>query len=295
MANLYPLLGIFVIGYLLKRASKDYSKELIDLVIWVFLPAFILNLLKNISLDSDIVIVIGLGFLSVAFGLGLAFLAYKLLALDKKTAACLMLVSSVGQTGFLGIPYISAFYGDEGLRYAIFFDEISTVFSVIILGIFLSNWGNGQSFEYKKALKDVLFFPPVVAIVLALSVGEVFNNSFLEMTLDMLASVLIPSVILAIGMRFSIVGLKGNLLLTKLSIFIKMVLMPFFIYWCARVFFEADDIALKATVVEAAMPPMVLASVFAIKGGLNPNLAISSVALGMIISFVIIPFLYTIV
>ena len=53
--------------------------------------------------------------------------------------------------------------------------------------------------------------------------------------------------------------------------------------------FDFSATWLRVTFIEIAMPPMTMAIVLAIKGGLNKDLAINALGLGILFSFIVIP------
>ena len=282
---LFSILIIFICGYFFKLFKTDYSKPLIDIVIYISFPALIIHKIYNLHYVDDIFNVFFLSFATLLAGMFFAIFIANLLKFERKTEASFLLVSTLGNTSFLGFPVIVSMFGDKHLIWAIFFDEI-TFIGLVTLGSLFVAYGSESKMSIKKIVIDILKFPPFPALLFAL-----FLRNF-EVNIDFLKPIgdsLIFLVILAIGMRFSFKDVKRNLKLASLVLIIKMVLVPFFIYFLITQFFSISEIPYQISFIESAMPPMVMASVLAIEAKLKEDLAISAVGLGILVSFAILP------
>lgn len=63
-----------------------------------------------------------------------------------------------------------------------------------------------------------------------------------------------------------------------------MLIVPIIILFIFKYFYGVDETWVKVTLIEVAMPPMTMAAVLAIKGGLDEKIAINSLVLGVIVS-----------
>lgn len=63
-----------------------------------------------------------------------------------------------------------------------------------------------------------------------------------------------------------------------------MLIVPIIILFTFKYFYGVDETWVKVTLIEVAMPPMTMAAVLAIKGGLDEKIAINSLVLGVIVS-----------
>ncbi len=63
-----------------------------------------------------------------------------------------------------------------------------------------------------------------------------------------------------------------------------MLIVPIIILFTFKYFHGVDQTWVKVTLIEVAMPPMTMAAVLAIKGGLDEKIAINSLVLGVIVS-----------
>jgi predicted permease len=103
-------------------------------------------------------------------------------------------------------------------------------------------------------------------------------------TAETIGSTLVPIAMIAIGMKLKVKNIFYKLRLVSVAIFIKMLLLPIIVLILFSIFYNLDDTWSKTTILEVAMPPMTMAVVLAIKGGLDERLAINALVFGVLIS-----------
>lgn len=60
--------------------------------------------------------------------------------------------------------------------------------------------------------------------------------------------------------------------------------MPILVMIGFSIFYNLDDTWSKATILEVAMPPMTMAVILAIQGGLDERLAVNALVIGVLLS-----------
>ncbi|WP_024791823.1 AEC family transporter [Lebetimonas sp. JS138] len=279
------ILIIFIAGYLFKIFKNDYSKPLIDIVIFISFPALVIYKIYYLKYSNEILEIFFISFISLLFGMTFGFIISKIMKFDQKTSAAVLLTTTLGNTSFLGFPMVVSLFGEKNLIWAIFFDQIM-FFGLIVFGSLFVAYGSEKKIDIKSMVIDTFKFPPFLALLSAL-----FLRNF-HLNLEFLKPVgnsLIFLVILAIGMRFSFSDVKKNIKLASLVLFIKMFLVPLSVYFSVYFFFDIKNPAFQVAFTESAMPPMVMASVLAIEAKLREDLAISAVGLGILLAFVLLP------
>ncbi len=89
--------------------------------------------------------------------------------LAARTVGGLILVGSLANTSFLGLPMIETFYGEEHLGLGILIDQLGTYMVLSTLGILIAVvYASGDASPAAIARK-ILRFPPFQAVVLALA------------------------------------------------------------------------------------------------------------------------------
>lgn len=288
MIEVLPILLIFLSGYFFKLFKKDLSDPLVDFVLYFVFPIFIIHKIHYLEFDESIIVIILMGLLAFSLGLFYSFLAAKIFNLNKNTASMIAMSVAFGNTSFLGFAFVQTYYGDEGLSLAIFYDEIAVMLLLSIFAPIICSIGGNDSFSAKKVIKSMVTFPPMIAFVLAILSKLISFPQLIDLFMIKVSSILVPLVVFAVGMKFAISDIKGKSALIFLTLGIKMVAIPLSLYFVASTFMPID-LAVKVAIIESAMPPMILGTIIAVRAGLDKQLGLGSMGIGMILSFVSIP------
>jgi predicted permease len=288
MTQVLPILLIFLSGYIFKRFHKDSSRELVDIVVYFIFPIFIIYKVHYLEFNSDIYVVAAFAFIAFFLGIGLAFLSSKIFNINPNSASMIAMSVAFGNTSFLGFAFVDSYYGSYALSLAIFYDQVNMLLLALLAPLICSFGTHKDNFSFKKVIKSVLTFPPTIAFVIAIISKMFILPDMLSLYLEKISMILVPVIMFAIGMRFELSDVKGKEKEIGIIILISMFLIPLILYIISLGFMDTN-IALKVSIVEAAMPPMVLATVIAIKSGLDEKLGMGALGVGMILSFITIP------
>lgn len=281
-----------MIGYLMKLAKKDYSDVLIQFCVIVAFPALIIQKLYPLKIEFSNFSVVFIAILSILLGFLLGFALSKIFNFEKKTAAVVILACGLGNTSFIGFPFIEAMFGFDALSHALLFDQFGSFLLLSILGSIIAAWGAGKDSSIKKLAKHIFLFPPFIAILAAFILKPFALPGFFLDGCAKLSVTLLPLVTIAVGMKIDPRHIKERLGKTSLVLSVKMVAVPLAVFFALKLFGLPSDTPHKVALIESAMPPMVMVAVFAARYGLDEKLAVSSVALGVFVSFVSIPLFY---
>jgi hypothetical protein len=214
----------------------------------------------------------------------LAYAIGKFFKLEKKILATFMVVATFGNTSFIGFSYIDAFYGQDYVVYALIYDLFGSFLLVVSLGVFIINWGNGQTMRMKTIFKSVIIFPPIVIFFITIVCKLLPVPNFVMNTAQTIGSTLVPLAMIAIGMKLEMKNIFYKFKITTLALFLKMIFMPIVVMILFSIFYTLEDTWTKVTILEVAMPPMTTAVILAIKGGLDERFAINALVIGVISS-----------
>ncbi|AAC07368.1 AEC family transporter [Aquifex aeolicus] len=281
--KVFFILLIIAFAYTLKRGGifkEEHALPFINYVIYFALPFTIFKNLRFLEIGKEVlgVVLIAWGaiFLSILF----AFLFGKFLKLEEKTLRAFLLVSSFGNTAFMGYPFLYALEGNEGLKYAILYDQLGSFLMVITLGLFLAIG--------KFDLKELILFPPFIALVLSFLLHGVRFPQFFEHSVEIISGSLIPVILFSLGLRLNFTDMKSDYRTLFSALFIKMFLVPLLILVFLKIF-GLTSLPYRVALIESAMPPMVFAGVLALKYELDFRLAFSAITLGIVISLFTVP------
>lgn len=290
--SIFPIIIYLLLGYLFKTYKKDISKELIEFIIYFSLPAMVFLKIYPLDLTFRTLELILMFNVFIFFNLFISYLFAKFLKLEKKTFATFLIVSTFGNTSFIGFTYIEAFYGQDYVVYALIYDLFASFLILVSFGMVIISWGASKTVNVKSISRTVLFFPPIIMFFLAVFLKLFEMPDFVLNASSTIAQTLVPLAMIAIGMKLDIRNIFYKFKIVSLVLFIKMILIPVLVMIGFSYFYNLSDIWSKVTILEVAMPPMTMAVVLAIKGGLDEILAINALVLGVIFSLLSVSSFY---
>ncbi len=279
-----PIALYLSFGYLFKIFFKDNSKELVEFIIYFSLPAIVFAKIYPLNLTYETLELVFMFNTIILGNLLLAYFVGKLLKLEKKILATFMIVATFGNTSFIGLSYIDTFYGQDYVVYALIYDLFGSFLLLVSLGMIIINWGSGQHVNFKGIVRSVIFFPPIIMFFLTVFAKNFEMPQFVMNTMETIGATLVPIAMIAIGMKLELKNIFYKLNIVTTAIVIKMFVVPIIVLLAFSVFYNLDDTWSKTTILEAAMPPMTMAVVLAIKGGLDERLAINALVIGVLLS-----------
>ncbi len=281
-----PIFLFVFIGYIFKILKEDISHALTEFVIYFSLPALALSKIRTLEFSDVIFKVIIISYTAMFIAFLISLFIGKILKLSKRDLATFMVVSIFGNTSFVGFSYIESLYSMKEIVYALVYDQLGSFVALLTFGVAIISWGGGKKEGFKKdVLKQIFLSPPLLAIVVAIYFHGSHFPPYLDGILDKLQATLIPLVTIIVGMKLELKALVSYFRENIMALSIKMFLTPFIMLGIMYLFVDMSQVWAKVTFLEVAMPPMTMATVYAIKGGLNKTLAINTLALGIIVSF----------
>jgi predicted permease len=287
-----PIAIYLTLGYFFKVIFHDNSKQLIEFIIYFSLPAIVFSKIYPLILDERIVGLILMFISFILFNLILAYFIGKMMKLNRLLLATFMIMATFGNTSFIGFSYIDAFYGQDFIVYGLIYDLFGSFLLLVSIGMFIITWGSGRKNDIKSIFKSIFLFPPSIMFFIAVVAKNFEIPNFLILTSQTLGSTLVPIAMIAIGMKLELKHIFVKFHVVSMAMILKMIFVPIIILIGFKYFYGIDQTWVKVTIIEVAMPPMTMATVLAIKGGLDEKVAINSLVLGVILSLFTIS-LYT--
>lgn len=285
----FPIAMYLILGYLFKVFFHDNSKQLIEFIIYFSLPAIVFSKIYPLVLDEKILglILMFIGF--ILFNLALAYVVGKsILKLDRLLLATFMIMATFGNTSFIGFSYIDAFYGQDYIVYGLIYDLFGSFLLLVSIGMFIITWGSGRKNNISGIFKSVFLFPPTIIFFITVFAKNFEVPNFLLLTTETLGATLVPIAMITIGMKLELKHIFQKFHVVSTAMFLKMVIVPVIVLMGFKYFYGIDETWVKVTIIEVAMPPMTMATVLAIKGGLDEKVAINSLVLGVLLSLLTI-------
>ncbi|MCT7534619.1 AEC family transporter [Aliarcobacter cryaerophilus] len=279
-----PIAIYLLFGYLFKIIFQDNSKQLVDFIIYFSLPAIVFSKIYPLQLDTKILWLILMFMAIIFFNLFLSYCVGKIMRLNRVTLATFMIMATFGNTSFIGFSYIDAFYGQDYIVYGVIYDIFGSFLLLVSVGMIIITWGSGRKNSILNISKSIFLFPPMIIFFITIFSKNFEVPKFIIYTSQNLGSTLVPIAMIAIGMKLELKHIFSRLHIVTVAVVLKMLIVPIIILFTFKYFYGVDETWVKVTLIEVAMPPMTMAAVLAIKGGLDEKIAINSLVLGVIVS-----------
>jgi predicted permease len=289
MTNFLLIFFCLSVGMILQKKSdldaKGMSQALNQYVIFVALPGLVLAKMPFLQFNSDLIVPILMPYAMVAFGAGMVLIAARLCNWSSGITGCLLLCVPLGNTSFLGIPMITAFYGEEFVQYGIVYDQLGSFIALSTFGTFvLAKYQQNHQATARAVIKKIITFPAFLGLIASLILRVIPYPAPLATCFELIGSSLVPVVMVAVGLQLKI-KLPGRYVVPFChGLLVKLVLAPLVAFTIIKGLNLHHDAATIA-VFEAGMPPMVTGGALALAAGFAPELAAALVGWGILLSF----------
>ena len=293
MNNYVLLAACILFGVLLRRSGRlpaNAAASLNGFVVHISLPALTLTYVHGLKLNANLILPALMAWVMFALGCGFFWLAGRALSFSRATTGGLMLTGGLANTSFIGLPMIETFYGPQYLGLGILIDQLGSYFVLSTLGILVASlYSSGRSVSAMAVVRKIALFAPFQAFVLALLLMPLDYPAWLDELLRRLGATLVPIALVSVGYQLQLSHVQGRALALAVGLLFKLVIAPTLILLLFVRWLSGDGQLLNVTVFEAAMGPMIGASIVAIDHELDPPLITLMVGLGIPISFVTLP------
>lgn len=268
--------------------DQKTKQKLVDLILKITLPCMIFNSF-NKPLTPDILRKTALVFI-VAFCIALlSYISGKLLYnhYPPERKSILQYCTLVNNSGFLGMPMVSAVYGAEGLLFA----------SIFIIPNRIMMWTAGLSLftesDFKTKCKNILLNPCIITVFLGLA-RRIFNlpfPEFLDKAVANIGAVTSPLSMMVIGTM--LVGISWKSLFEP-SIFyltaVRLIILPVIALVLMNLL-HFDPLLTGVSLILTGMPAGSTSALLAAKYGADEDYASRCIITTTLISLITIPLL----
>lgn len=263
-------------------------------VIHISLPALAFFYIPKITIGAALLFPLGIAW--IGFALSYLFFTFlgKIFGWSRKLIGCLVIMGGLGNTSFVGFPVIEALYGKQGLQTAIIVDQPGSFMVMATLGIIVAALYSKSSPQPKAIAMKILLFPPFIAFFIAI-VMNVLRFDFTpnwQSVFHKLGNTVTPIALVAVGMQLKFDKRSKHFGFLALGLFFKLMITPAFFYVLYKIILGQSGPAIDVSITEAAMAPMITASVLASSYGLKPKLSSMMIGVGIPLSFITIAFWY---
>ncbi|MBY6064960.1 AEC family transporter [Pseudidiomarina sediminum] len=300
MANFLYIAGYVFIGLLLRRSPQfpqNTGQILNAYVIYVALPALVFQKIPYLTFGKELLYPALMPWILLLLTVPAVLAIARWRGWSRSTTGAMLIVIPLGNTSFIGFPMIEAFFGPEGIPYALLYDQLGSffilsIYATIIAAVYSHDPGEDSHRPSAKTIAwKIIKFPPFVALLAAFAVRGVEYPEVAQHFIDSLAVTLVPVIMVAVGfqLRFRLPQEDRGPLVWALGL--KLVATPL-VALALLIGFGLDDLAVQVTIMEAAMPAMISAGALAIMAGLAPTLSAAVVGYGVLACFATLPLWY---
>lgn len=276
-----------LIGYVINLKSvfaKNTPIILNQFILYISLPAMMFLQIPKLTVSFDIVIPVVIAYGVMAFSALFIFYISKLLEFSREVTGSLMLVGVLGNTSFVGIPVIQAYFGESALPYVLIYDQLGSFLVLSTYGTFISvYYSREDNVDIKAIAIKIITFPTFIALLMSLFLIGTTFNPVITSVLSSLASTIIPLALVSVGLQLKFKLPREDMKPFATAIGVKLLLAPMIAICIAYVFSWESEVA-NVSIMESAMGPMITAGAVASMTGLAPRLSSAIVGYGIMIS-----------
>jgi len=276
----------------IKSVPENSFKVINAVIIYIALPAFTLLYIPQIKINNELVfpaVVVWVTFpASIIFFIFLG----KIIKWDRKTTGALILTGGLANTAFVGFPVLMALYGEEGLKLGVIIDQAGSFLVLSTLGIIIASVYSRGTYSIKKITKDIFTYPSFIAFALSviMIIAGIKHNETSTNILSVIGKPTIFFALVSVGMQLK--PKVDTLLWKELSygLLYKLIIAPAIVFVLYFYIFKLSGLIFRVSLLESAMPPMIMGSVLAVQYDLNPKLANLMIGIGIPVSALTLAF-----
>ena len=296
-----PLVGWIGLGWVLGRVlPRSIPNGLGKFLYWVGVPISVVGFLRQADLSGAVWMAPVVAWGAILLGLACVWLWIQWEVKWRSplppptqlhhasTQGSLLLAAMVGNTGYLGFPIVLSLVGVSYFGWAIFYDMGGTLFGAYGLGALLaSRYGKGG--RSLRALTAALLINPTLwSFPLGLLIQPLPLAPWLDSALKDSAWGSLTLALILIGMRLSQLSAWKHIHWVSISLGIKMLVAPLFLGALLTVL-GIEGAPRLVMVLQMAMPPAFATLVLAEAFDLDPEIAVTAIAMGTIGLLLLLP------
>lgn len=290
---MYSIFAFVFIGYLaniLRLVGNKQSGILLGFLVNFALPAQIFNgtYHANVSLDFLLVCLVAL-FVNCAAGI-FALLIGKLFRLERSTLITICFMAMLGNTLYLGFPFVQGALGQTQANAVIIYDQFVTGIPFAFLAPIILSLNGKTKFSFFNVLKRLLKSPLFLALICGIAfrwIPFAIPDEFFA-PLKSLAQTATPVALFAIGVQLNLRGIV-EWKYPSILLGAKMFIAPLLLFIFVKLIYGEFNATWKMALIEVAMPPLVSGVAVIYQAGFNAKLALNAVTFGILVSFASVP------
>ncbi|MGE4266399.1 MAG: AEC family transporter [Deferribacterales bacterium] len=295
MDSLVLLIFCFLFGMVARKLELLPSSTPIVLnnfIINLSMPAITFLFIHRMEFDTSLLFPVFMPWIHFALAFGIFYMIAKWKKYDRKMTGTMILTAGLGNTSFVGFPLITAYYGAEYLGVGVLCDQPGSFLVLSTLGIATAAYYSSGSVSPLGLLKKVFTFPPFQAMLLAVLLRSFEIPWWAESSMKTLGLTITPLAMVSVGYQLKLVKSGGIINKLFFGLGYKLFLAPAFFYVLYVLILGGAGKNMQVTLFESAMAPMITAGIVSIQYGLDEDLAVMMLGVGIPLSLLTTPIWY---
>jgi malate permease and related proteins len=293
MSYVAALLAASLLAGVLARHSHRFPPEsaqaLNAFALCVALPALVLRSVHRLQWHPSLLAAAAAPWLTFAGAWLLFGRLHARLGLTPRPAAALVLTAGLCNTAFVGLPLLEALLGPAALPVAVVVDQFGSFLVLSTVATAFAAHAAARTAGSRALLRQLLTFPPFIALLLAVATRAWGWPVWLESTLQRLGDTLTPLALFSVGYQLRMGRVHVHARALSLGLGYKLLLAPLGVALALRAVPGLPPLVYEVSVLQVAMSPMVSAALLAAEHELEPELAALMVGVGIPLSFATVP------
>lgn len=281
-ADIFPILAIAFIGFLLARKLQAQVKTVTNVAFFALIPSLVFHMLVTSTISGrELGLMVVLAILMTLAMAIVGLLLARVLGLSRTESSAFLLIVMFSNGGNYGLPVVAFAFGPDALAFATVFFLTGAILGMT-LGGFVGAAGRTSPLN---ALRGLLHMPVVyaaaaAAIVLALGVSV---PPAIMRPVSLLRDAALPVMILVLGMQLERAALPKRFGITSIGVVVSLLVSPLLALWMTSAFGITGP-ARQAVVLLSSMPVAVMTTIIAIEYDVEPDMVTSAVFLSTLLS-----------
>lgn len=291
-----PLFLLIIAGGIFSKTKikhEHWVEVLNNYALWIGFPALVISSLMHLDLDGTSyvnLILLNSGY--IAFCILLIIPLSRIFKFSRFTQRALVIILPFGNIAYLGMPVLGNVFGDEVMPVAAIISAVYVFWLLSVALVILEITGQNQ-INGKRVVLRLVKNPLLISVFLGMAIVlfQIKMPVFIDKTIGLFANSVTAVVLFSLGIFLGIQN-AGNFkewLSVACLVIFTMLLLPFLFIQVAP-FFNLNELQMKATLIDSAMPLGVTPYALAVQYNAKPKLVARVVVLGTLLSIVIIPF-----
>lgn len=288
------LIFVWIAAGLALRRARTPAKAFAALnrfIIWVPLPATVLLALHGLHWEASYWVPVSMAW--VVFAASVAFFAAvgRARGWSSRTVGALVMTAGLGNTSFLGFPLLRALYGEGAIPVAVLTDQPGSFLVLATAGLAAASYFSSGRASAGGVIRRMARFPPLWALIAAVLLRPVPFPAAVVAALGWGMKSLVPLALISVGgaLRFDRSRLGRERSPVAVGLLYKLVLAPVMMALLLLVVFRQRGEAVRITLLESAMGPMITGAIVAEEHGLDAELCSLMVSLGIPLCLITVP------